>query len=246
MSPEARQRIQWALTAAILVAGARTAYILYQRHQDALQEKKQQQARNVGYSNPDYYITPKKLYPYDLKTAMQLTQQPVWVKEGYRYTCYSYDPQSKHVDFDREAGLLLPIEKLAIKDVVMAKPAGAGQRMQMMAIFTRADEKDGKSYAVPIGFEADGEYKIYSDEMFFVEDPRELYKHWPADVWAAVDQHQVKPGMNELQADFAVGMGVPDAGDVSYEKTVRYSNGGKPLVVVYHEGKAAEVKAAGS
>jgi len=142
------------------------------------------------------------------------------------------------VDFDHEAGLLLPIEKLAIKDVVMAKPSGAGQRLQMMAVF----EKNGKSCAVPIGFEAEGEYKIYSDEMFFVEDPHDLYKHWPPDVWDAVARHEVKSGMNELQADFAVGMGVPDAGDTSYQKTVRYPNGGKPLVVVYHEGKAAEIR----
>jgi hypothetical protein len=242
MSPEAKQRIQLALIAALVVAGARTGYILYQRHQDALQVEKQKQARNVGYSNPDYYVTPKKLYPYDLKTAKQLTQQPVWVKEGYRYTYYPYDPASKRVDFDHEAGLLLPIEKLAIKDVIMAKPAGAGQRQQMMAVF----EKEGKNYAVPIGFETEGEYKIYSDEMFFVEDPHDLYKHWPVDVWAAVEQHEVKPGMNELQADFAIGMGVPDAGDTAYEKTVRYPNGGKPMVIVYHDGKAAEIKPAGS
>ena len=51
-----------------------------------------------------------------------------------------------------------------------------------MAIF----QKDEKSYAVPIGFEAEGQYKIYSDEMFFVEDPHELYKHWPPEVWQAV------------------------------------------------------------
>jgi hypothetical protein len=69
-----------------------------------------------------------------------------------------------------------------------------------------------------------------------------LYKHWSPDVWQAVDQHEVKPGMNELQADFAVGMGVPDSGGDSDEKTVRYANGGKPLVVTYHDGKAAEIK----
>lgn len=239
LSPEGKQRIQLALIAALVVAGARTGYILYQRHEDMLAVEKQKQARNAGYSNPDYYVTPKKLYPYDLKTAKQLTQQPVWVKEGYRYTYYLYDPVRKGVDFDHDAGLLLPIEKLAIKDVVMATPSGAGQRRQVMAVF----DKEGKSYAVPTGFEAEGEYKIYSDEMFFVEDPRDLYKHWPTDVWDAVGRHEVKPGMNELQADFAVGMGVPDAGDTSYEKTVRYPNGGKPLVVVYHNGKAAEIKA---
>jgi len=62
-------------------------------------------------------------------------------------------------------------------------------------------------------------------------------------VWQAVEQHEVKPGMNEMQADFAVGMGVPDAGNSSSEKTVRYPNGGKPLVVTYRDGKAVEIKA---
>ena len=108
-----------------------------------------------------------------------------------------------------------------------------------MAVF----QKDGKSYAVPIGFENDGQYKIYSDEMFYIEDPHELYKHWPTDVWQAIARHQVKPGMDELQADFAVGMGVPDAGASSDEKTVRYPNGGNPLVVNYEDGKATEIKA---
>jgi hypothetical protein len=240
MSPEAKRKIQLALLLAMVVAGLRAGYILYRRHEDKLAAEKQKQALNVGYSNPDYYVSPKKLYPYDVKSAKQLTQQPVWVKEGYRYTYYPYDPMSRHVDFAREAGLLLPIERLEIKDVVTAiLPVRKEKRRQVMAVF----QKEGKTYAVPIGYEADEQYKIYSDEMFFVEDPHDLYKHWPAEVWQAVEQHEVKPGMNEMQADFAIGMGVPDAGNSSYEKIVRYPNGGKPLVVVYHDGKAAEIKA---
>ena len=239
MSPEAKQRIQLALLLAMVVAGLRVTYILYQRHEDKLEAEKQKQKLSAGYSNQDYYVNPKKLYPYDLKSARQLMQQPVWVKEGYRYTYYAYDPASKKVDFAHNAGLLLPIEKLEIRDVVTAMPAGKAERRQVMAVF----EKDGKLYAVPIGYEADEQYKIYSDEMFFVEDPHDLYKHWPADVWQAVEQHQVKPGMNEMQADFAIGMGIPDGGSSSYEKTVRYANGGKPVVIVYHDGKAAEIKA---
>ena len=212
ISPEAKQRIQLALVVAMVVAGLRAGYIFYQRHEDAVEVQKMKEARSVGYSNPDYYVSPKKLYPYDLKTAKQLTQQPVWVKEGYRYTYYGYDAAAKKVDFAHEAGLLLPIEQLAIKDVVPATPPGTGQRKQVMAVF----QKGEKSFAVPIGFEADEQYKIYSDEMFFIEDPHQLYKHWSADVWQSVDRHEVKPGMNEMQADFAIGMGVPDAGDTSY------------------------------
>jgi hypothetical protein len=237
LSPETKRRIQWALWALLAIVTIRAGYILYQRHQDQVAIQRQKQAKNVGYSNPDYYVSPKKLYPYDLKTAKQLTQQPVWVKEGYRYTYYPYE--GKRVDFGHQAGLLGPIEKLEITDVVMAAAPTGAQKRQVMAIF----KKDGKNYAVPIGYEAEGEYKIYSDEMFFVEDPHDLYKHWAPDVWQAVEQHQVKAGMNEMQADFAVGMGRPDAGSSSEEKTVHYPNGGKPLVIVYHEGKAAEIKA---
>jgi len=241
MSEEAKKRIQIALALAIVVAGLRAGYILYQRHEDYVAAQKQAQAKNAGYSNADYYVSPKKLYPFDLKSAKQLTQQPVWVKEGYRYTYYPYDAARKRTDFGREAGLLLPIERLEIKDVVADVPVGAGNRRQVMATF----QKEGKSYAVPIGFENEGQYKIYSDEIFYVEDPHDLYKHWPADVWQAIAQHEVKPGMDELQADFAVGMGVPDQGGGPDEKTVRYPNGGKPLVVSYRGGKVTEVKAGG-
>src|SRR5216684_9308821 len=206
MSEEGKKRIQLALGLVIVVVGVRAGYILYRRHEDNLAAEKREQAKDAGYSNADYYVTPKKLHPFDLQSAQQLTQQPVWVKEGYRYTYYRYVPVVKKVDFAHEAGLLGPLERLEINDV-MAVPARGG-RKQVVATF----EKDGHNYAVPIGFENEAQYKIYSDEMFYVEDPHELYKHWPADVWQAVAQHEVKPGMNELQADFAVGMGVPDAG----------------------------------
>jgi hypothetical protein len=235
--PGTKKIIQISLILLMVLVALRLGVILFQRHADEVARANKTKAENAGYSNPDYYVNPKKLYPYDVKSAKQLTQQPVWAKEGYKYTYYPYDAAHKHVDFAHEAGLLLPIERLEVKDIITDIPHEAGSRRQMLAVF----EKDGKTYAVPIGFEADGQYTIYSDEMLFVEDPHVLYKHWPADVWQAVDQHQVKPGMNELQADFAVGMGVPDSGDTSYEKTVRYPNGGKPLVVVYHDGKAVEI-----
>ena len=236
MDADAKQKIQLALIFAILVAAGRAGYILYERHEDAVATEKQKKAQTVGYSNPDYYVTPKKLYPYDLKSAKEITKQPVWAKEGYRYTYYPY--RSGKVDFDHEAGLLLPIERIEIKDVITARAHGAENRKQVMAVF----QKNGESHAVPIGFESEGQYKIYSDEMFYIEDPHELYKHWSADAWQSVDRHEMKVGMTEMQGVFALGMGVPDSGATSYEKIVRYANGGKPLVIIYHNGKAAEIK----
>jgi hypothetical protein len=234
MTSEAKQRIQIVLAVAIAVSAARAGYIVYQRHSEAKQEEAAEQAAPL---KADYYVTPKKLRPYDLKSARQLTERPVWVKEGYRYTYYRFDPARKKSDFSKGAGLLLPLEKLNIKDVVLDASPGSADQRQVMAAF----EKDGKSFAFPIGSSKAGEFQIYSDEMLFIQDPHDLYNHWPADVWNAIDSHQVKPGMNELQSDFAIGMGMPDKSSDASVRTLHYPNGGKPLVVVFRNDKATEI-----
>jgi hypothetical protein len=238
IAPELKRNIQVALLIALVVAGLRTGWILYQRYDANRKEQLKQQAAPPPL-NPDYYVTPKKLHAYDMKSARELTQQPAWVKEGYRYTYYLYDGARHQADFNREAGLLQPLQKLDIKDVVINSSPAARDQKQVMAVF----EKENKSYAVPIGvLRGSDDYKIYADEMLFVQDPKELYKHWPAEVWEAIDKHEVKAGMNELQVDFAVGMGVPEKSDDSDSKLVKYPNGGKPLSVTYRDGKAVEVK----
>src|SRR5271154_7141290 len=133
MNEDAKKWIQIALALAVVVAGVRAGYILYERHEEYLAAEKQEQAKKAGYSNADYYVVPKKLYPFDVKSAQQLTLQPVWVKEGYRYTYYPYDAARKRTDFGHEAGLLLPIERLEITDVEVEVGPGAGNRRQMMA-----------------------------------------------------------------------------------------------------------------
>jgi hypothetical protein len=236
MSPELKNRIQVALALAIAIAGIRTGYILYERH--ASNSNQAETPAAAPPLNPDYYVTPKKLYPFDLKSARELTKQPVWVKEGYRYLYYPYNRATHRTDFVHDAGLLLPIQKLTIKDVVLDSAPNSGGQKQVMALF----EQDGKTYAVQVGYLKDGDYKIYSDEMLYVQDPRDLYQHWPADIWQSVEQHQVKPGMNELQADFAIGMGRPDRQADPAWKTVHYPNGGNPISITYHDGKATEIK----
>ncbi len=233
------KRFQVLLLIAILVTGLRVAYIFYARHEEQVQEVKKAAPPPL---KADYYVTPRKLYPYDLKSAKQLTQQPVWVKVGYSITYFPYDKATGRVNFAHESGMLLPIERLDIKDVITAAaPKDPGER-QAMAVFS----KDGKMYAFSIGILKDGEYHFSSDEMLFIQDPHELYKHWPADVWSAIDNHELKPGMNELQADFAVGLGIPEPGGDDDNKTVNYADGGKPLHVTYREGKITEIKAGAS
>ncbi|MBV8050874.1 MAG: hypothetical protein JOZ80_06790 [Acidobacteriaceae bacterium] len=234
MSPESKQKIQLVLAFAIIVAGARTGYILYERHSAKMEQARLRlQSKPI---DPDYYVIPKKLYPYDLKSSRQLVQQPVWVKEGYRYT---YNPYENHrTDFAHDAGKLLPLQKLQIKDVVLDHTPGSPGEQQLMAVF----EDSGKTYAFPIGSLRNGNYQIYSDEMLYIQDPHELYKHWSRDVWQAIDQHQVKSGMSELQTDFAIGMGIPEPSTSADVKTVNYPNGGKPFSITFRDGKAAEIR----
>jgi hypothetical protein len=236
MEATGKQKIQIVLTLLIVVVGLRAAYIVYERHADR-EEAAREEKRAAPPLNADYYVTPKRLRPYDLKSARQLSQQPVWVKEGYRYSYYAYNSVRRRSDFSHPVGVLLPIEELQIKDVSTDLTPGAADQKQVIAIF----EKEGKTYSVPIGTVAEGDYQIYSDEMFYMEDPRELYKHWPADIWESVAKHEVKPGMNELQADFAIGMGMPEHSADSSSKTVHYPNGGSPVTITYRNGKAAEI-----
>jgi len=173
-----------------------------------------------------------------LKSARQLMNQPVWVKEGYHYTYYSHDPAHHRTDFAHEAGTLLPLQRLQITDVTTDVLPGAPDQRQVMAVF----QENGKTYAFPIGAVKGNDFRVYSDEMLFIQDPHELYKHWPADIWQSIDKHEAKPGMNELQVDFAIGMGMAERSGEASVKTVKYPNGGRPLTVTYRDGKAVEVK----
>jgi hypothetical protein len=234
MEAEARKKIQIFLVIAIAVAAARTAYILYERKAES--EQVQKQAPPL---NPDYYVVPKKLYPYDLKSAKQITKQPVWVKLGYSIAFYPYSEAQRRSDFSHQKGTLGPIQKLDIKNVVLDASPGYPDQHQIMALF----QQDGRMYSFPIGAVKDGDYRFYSNDMLFIQDPHELYKHWPADVWAAVDKHEAKTGMNQLQVSFALGLGSSEGSGDADNGTMYYANDGKPISVTYSNGKAVNVKA---
>ena len=237
MTSDVKRKIQLALAAVIAITAMRAAYIVYQRYSERAQNATLA-LKKAPPLNPDDYVVPKKLYPSDLHSAKQLTRQPVWVREGYHHTYYPYDLNRHRTNFSREAGLLLPLQKLDIKDVVADAAPHSAHIQQIMAVFELA----GKPFAVSIGSVTGSSYSIYSDYFFFIEDPHQLYKHWSADVWDAIDQHQAKPGMSELQVDFALGMGVLDRASDSTVKIAHYANGGKPITVTYRNGKAVEIK----
>ena len=234
MESSTQRRIQIVLLAALALAALRLVYVFYERSTGAGQSSSKPQAPPL---DADYYVVPKKLHDYDLKSLRRdLVGRTVWVREGYRFSFYPYDRRAQRADFAHEAGTLGPIERLAITGVVLDRSPQAGQQ-QIMAVF----DKDGRSHAFPVGAVRGNQYEIAADEILFIEDPHELYRHWTPDVWQAVARHEVKPGMNEIQAAFAVGMGVPEAQHDSSEKTVHYPNGGQPLTVTYRDGRAQQI-----
>ena len=225
--------LQFLLLVALVAAGVRLYFIFRERMRPA-PAKPKVVARLL---NREAYVVPRKLHAYDLASARELTRQPVWVQEGYRFTYYPYDTARRRADFVHEAGLLGPIEELHITNVVAQPTPNKPNYHQIAAIF----EKSGRSYAVPVGTESGGSFQIYADQMFFYEDPHQLYSFWPAKTWEAIRNHEVTLGMNEYQADFAVGMGVPQPQSDPDVKVVKYPNGGHSLTVTYRKGEAFKI-----
>lgn len=230
MTRATRRWIQVLLLLLLGVAGIRLLVVFRQRADENAAAPKPQAAPPLA---ADYYVQPRKLHDYDAASLRKdLAGKPVWIREGYRFTYYPCDGPRHHADFSHEGGTPGPIEKLVIGDVV-TQP-GPGGNTQVLAVFS----KSGHDWCLPVGVQQGDRKQIFADEIFFYDDPHILYKHWTPEVWAAIDRHEMKPGMNEFQACFAIGMGVPDAGS---ERVLRYPNGGHPLTVTFENGVATRI-----
>jgi hypothetical protein len=108
-----------------------------------------------------------------------------------------------------------------------------------MAVFEKPGEQG--SFATTIGSNTGDDYTFTTNDMFFFEDPHQLYKHWPAETWSAIDRHQAIQGMSELQAAFALGANI-SSGEGDYgNRTIEFVNAGKPVTVVFEKNKATSV-----
>jgi len=249
MDADLKKRLGITILVFVIAGGAEVAYLMWSRR-DTSTPKKQEPTYS---SNQDDYVTTHKIVPYNLESAKkELVGKPVWVKLGNEIPYYRYDAAAHSVNFSRQAGFLPPMTKLQVKDVVLArKPVTLkeGQftvvQKEIMLVFDLAGQQG--SYASSIGANTGDDYTFVVgnagvNDLFFFEDPHGLYKHWPADVWSAVDQHQVKEGMTELQATFAVGNPDKTDSDKTGDRTVEYPNAGKPLTVTFEKGKAVKVE----
>lgn len=233
MKPEFKKPIQIFLVALLVLATARLAWIWNERREANAPPP----APVEGKIPADYYVVPHRTHAYDVASVRKaIVGKTVWVKDGYRWNYYPYDPAGRRTDMKHPAGQLGPIEPLEITDVATAPSPDAPGEKQILAVY----KKDGKDWAFSVGASKGAQTDIFLDEIVYIDDPRQLYPHWSADVWDAVAHHQVKLGMNQLQASFAIGVGYPEPGDMN-NRTVKYPNGGQPLEVTYENDHAVAI-----
>jgi len=192
-------------------------------------------------------VQPRKLFIDDLKSAKDLIGKPVWVQAGYEMDYYPY--AAHHVDFAHKAGVLPSVQRLDIQDIVVEKvPASVESRIargtgQAFAVFTMPGE--AKEYATAVGTLQGNDSTWYCDNVLYYDDPHQMYNFWPKDLWAAIDAHQPKTGMTELETAMALGvMQQSDSSDYG-NRTVDYNAGGKHWAVTFENDKATQVQETG-
>jgi hypothetical protein len=221
------------------IAGVRI-FMLWRERNKPMVVTPQRQERQL---TDDDMVQPRKLLIDDVKSTRDLIGKPVWVSAGYQLDYYPY--VGGHIDFSHRAGLLPTTARLQIESVLTQKaPANAATRIphgneQVFVVFTLPGE--AKKYATAVGYLAGSDSKFYCDDIFYYDDPHLMYKHWPPDVWQAIDQHQPKAGMSELQVAMALGQ-VQTSDSSSYgNRTVHYDVAGKPWTVTFDHNHATNV-----
>src|SRR5882757_3429473 len=179
MDADLKKKIQISVLVFVVIATVRVGFIFYARRDTGAGPKKPETTYSA---NLDDYVTPRKIVPYDVASAKkELVGKPLWVKTGNILPYYAYDSAAHGVNFKKKVGLLPPLAKLQIKDVVLQREPVAlkpGQisvvQKQIMAVF----EKEGQpgTFAVTFGLNTSDDYQFSANEVFFFEDPHQLYK----------------------------------------------------------------------
>jgi hypothetical protein len=142
--------------------------------------------------------------------------------------------------------MLPSVQPLEIQDIVTEKvPEDLATRVpkgdkQVFAVFKIPDHPG--EYATAIGFIKGSDSTFYCDQIFYYDDPHQMYSYWGPKVWAAIDQHQPIPGMNELQTAMALGVVQQSESSDIGNRTVDYDAGGKKWSVSFQHDKATAIK----
>ena len=192
----------------------------------------------------DKLVVMRSLFPAHFEDTLSLQGTTVWMKNGYIMPYYPYT--GGRVVFARRVGLIAAAERLDVKKIVkQAVPADEDDSLshgsrQAFAVF--ALPGGAALYATPIGAMQGNEEAYFCDTLFYYDDPHTIYDHWPKDVWAAIDAHQVKPGMSELETRMSIGRKTHTGGGTEGDRTVTFDQAGKNWTITYVNNRATEIK----
>jgi hypothetical protein len=232
----------------VVAIGGELLYLHHRNNEEAPVKKVSQEAYKLT-DDDMVMFNLKKLRPDSLKDARELIGKTLWMSAGDQFEYYK--DTGKHVDYAHPVAVLQGGEPLIIKDVFEQVPphnlpravarVDPGQRHVLLA-FTLPKSADPKAlYAMPTGHYDGGVYEFVNDQIFFYDDPHELFKSWGPEAWAHVDKHEVVPGMTEHQALIAYGEVLRWSSDTEGDRTIRYENNGHPMKIVFEHGKATSV-----
>ncbi|MDR3746027.1 MAG: hypothetical protein P4K80_07860 [Acidobacteriaceae bacterium] len=191
--------------------------------------------------NSDELVFLKKERPSSLADVKQLIGTTLWISAGGQLEYYPY--AAHHADYSKSVGTLLGAEPLVIKDAfeqVAPKSATfriAGGDKQVLLAFTMPKSTDpAKLYAVPVGYKQAGDYTFSNDDIFFYDDPHQLYSQWGTDVWQAIDAHKVILGMSEREVNLSLGQVSKSTSQDFGNRMVIFQNLDKPMAVTFEKG----------
>jgi hypothetical protein len=186
----------------------------------------------------------RAFFPAHFEDTLRLEGTTVWMKNGYIMPYYPYT--GGHVVFARRVGVIPAAQRLEIKKIIKhAAPAAEddgishGSR-QAFAVF--ALPGGTTLYATPIGAIQGNDEAYFCDMLFYYDDPHTIYDHWPKAVWTAIDAHQVKPGMSELETRMSIGRKLHSSSTTEGDRTVSYDQAGKHWTVTFVKNRATEIK----
>ncbi len=229
----------------LAVVGVRVGMIYRERNAPVAPAPTKGQAEQKM-SDDDLVFLKKKRpsTPDDLKDLVGAT---LWVSAGGQMDYYPY--AGHRADYGKTSGTLLGAEPVVVKQYFEQQaPKSSLSRIprgdkQVLLTFTMPKSTDPtQEYAVPVGYKDQGGYTFYTDEIFFYDDPHELYKHWGPEVWKAVDEHRVILGMSERQVQMALGQVSASTSNDYGNRVVRYHNLGKPFDVTFVKNKVTSFR----
>jgi hypothetical protein len=191
----------------------------------------------------DDLVVLRSIFPMHYEDLARLEGTTVWMRNGYVMPYYPY--MGDRVVFAKQVGVIPAAQRLEVKKIIKVPvPASLDDTIEhgSRQAFVVFELPGGKyQYATPVGAMQGDQEVYFTDLLFYYDDPHKIYDHWPKDVWAAIDAHQVKPGMSELETQMAVGSKMHPDGETVGDRTVTYNQDGKQWTVTFQKNRATTI-----